>query len=116
MEEGGEGGFLALVKVAEGDLDAAVDGGFAAVEEVEGLVGLVIESVNLAFESFGFVTEVLFEGGEVVGEFLPEEGAAGHEGGLALEVVKAGLSQLAQLAGIGDGPHGGTDEAEKRKP
>lgn len=83
-----------LLEVAEGDLEGVVEGGLAAVEVAEGLVGAVVEGGDLVLEGLGFGEEVLFEGGEVVGEFLPEEGAAGHERGLALEVVEAGLSQL----------------------
>lgn len=106
-----------MVEVAKRDLDAAVDGGLAVLEEVEGGGGVVVEGENLVLESFRFVEKVLFKGGEVVGEFLPEEGAAGHEGGLALEVVEAGRrSKLANLAGIGGGRHGGGGEKRRRNP
>ena len=74
---------------------------------MEGLRGVIVEGANLELEGFGFVEKVLLQGGEVVGELLPEECAASHQRGLTLELVKARrLSQLAQLAGIGDGPHG----------
>ena len=118
MEEGGESSGAARVERAEGDLESGVERGFAVVEEAEGVRGGVVEGVNLALEGFGFVVEVLLEGGEVVGELLPEEGAAGHERGLALELVEARLSQLAQLAWIGDGPHRRerTQRGEHRKP
>ncbi|CBI26254.3 unnamed protein product, partial [Vitis vinifera] len=44
---------------------------------------------------------------EVIGEFFPEKSTTSHERRLLLEVVEAGLIQLAgNITGIGDGPHG----------